>query len=289
MRRGIWNDAKVSILKRLFGRSEQPAPEQYTVSVEATLHMSELVSISGTTTVAKHDVAAVMDELDPSSTGHAETVGSLHREAQRGTSEGPVAVVFRGRRIGYLPAYAGRAVPLADGESSPVNVQLFGAGHRVEAWAWLGQGSPQWQWSESNRPPMSSEAKRDAQHQWRQELVREALRDGGERADDFRAGMVDGVHYLETVEPIQQLKREGRLEEALRLCYRAIEGTENEARRDGTSPAPFYTEQAAIVHRKLGQRDEEIAVLRRYQAACPPERRENRIQVRLDKLIGAGG
>lgn len=66
----------------------------------------------------------------------------------------------------------------------------------------------------------------------------------------------------------------------------AIEGAERAARREKTSPPPFYAEQAAIVHRKLGQRDEEIAVLRRYVAACPPQHRETSLKARLEKLLG---
>lgn len=280
----------MGFFSRLFGKPEPQEQEQVEVTIAATLQMSDLVAISGTTTVARDDAAAVMKELDPLSGGHAETNGLLLREPRGATSEGPVAVLVRGRRVGYLPAYASSSLSLAEGEGRRVEVQLFsaqqGQSRRVEAWAWLGAESPRWQWSRTNRPPLSPETKRDAKHQWRLDLVRDALTEGGERAADFRSGMVDGVHYLETVEPIKQLKREGRLEEALRLCYVAIEGAENEARRDRTSPAPFYTEQAAIVHRKLGQNEEEISVLKRYQAACPPDRRQNRIQARLDKLIG---
>jgi hypothetical protein len=85
------------------------------------------------------------------------------------------------------------------------------------------------------------------------------------------------------VEPIKQLKRDGRLDDALVLCYAAIQGAE--APREGRDPAPWYTEQAAIIRRKLRQRDEEIAVLRRWVAVCPAERREgSRIKDRLDKL-----
>lgn len=95
--------------------------------------------------------------------------------------------------------------------------------------------------------------------------------------------MVDGVHYLELIEPIKQLKREGRLEEALVLCYKAIEGAEGDAGRG--MPAPAYTEQAAIIHRKLGQKDQEVAVLKRWLARCPKGRREgSSIAERLAKL-----
>lgn len=117
-------------------------------------------------------------------------------------------------------------------------------------------------------------------------MVREALEgDDPRRAEQFERGLVGGVHYLETIEPIKQLKRDGKLEEALELCYAAVEGAESA--RDGREPAPWYTEQAAIIHRKRGERAEEVAVLRRWLKACPPERRAgSKLQGRLDKLEG---
>jgi hypothetical protein len=117
-------------------------------------------------------------------------------------------------------------------------------------------------------------------------MVREALKgDDPRRAEQFERELVGGVHYLETIEPIKQLKRDGKLDVALALCYAAIEGAEGA--RDGREPAPWYTEQAAIIHRKRGERDEEIAVLRRWLAACPPDRRMgSKIQERVDKLEG---
>lgn len=156
-------------------------------------------------------------------------------------------------------------------------------GLRAEAWAWLPDTQPIWQWSEANRPPLSSGAKVAAHQHGIDRMVADALAGGGSRAQSFQDGMVNGVHYLQLVEPIKQLKREGRLEDALVLCYAAIDGAE--AARDGREPAPWYTEQAAIVHRKLGQHDEEVAVLRRWLSACPPDRREgSRVKERLDKL-----
>lgn len=71
--------------------------------------------------------------------------------------------------------------------------------------------------------------------------------------------------------PIKELKRQGRLEEALALCYGAIEAAE----------------QAAIIHRKRGEREQEIAVLQRWLRVCPLERRSgSRIEQRLTKLQG---
>lgn len=175
---------------------------------------------------------------------------------------------------------------ISDARAAQVQIftELLPEGLRAEAWAWLGTGNSQWQWSEANRPPLSSGAKAAAHQDGIDRMVADALANGGARADSFKQGMVNGVHYLQLVEPIKHLKREGRLDEALTLCYAAIQGAE--ANREGREPAPWYTEQAAIIHRKLGQRDQEIAVLQRWVVCCPPERREgSRIRERLDKLM----
>lgn len=73
------------------------------------------------------------------------------------------------------------------------------------------------------------------------------------------------------MEPVKQLKHERRLKAALGLCYKAIESAERDAQ--GGMPSPRYTEQAAIVHRKLGQRDKEAAFLKRWLARCPEAHR----------------
>jgi hypothetical protein len=156
-------------------------------------------------------------------------------------------------------------------------------GARARAWVWLDEGSPQWLYSPDSPPPLTTAEKRLTDHEGRSEMVTEALSGGGERAADFRSGMVKGVDYLELIEPIKQLKREGRLREALELCYAAIEGAEKEAK--GREPAPWYTEQAAIIHRKLKERDEEIAVLERWIKRAPAAlKRDSTIAERLAKL-----
>ena len=122
-----------------------------------------------------------------------------------------------------------------------------------------------------------------AAHKTSSNMVRKAVDQGGVRSEQFKTGMVEGVHYLELVEPIKQLKREGALEDALTLCYAAIEGEENG--REGRPPAPWYTEQAAIIHRKLGQKEQEIAVLERWLQFVPAESRSSMgIGERLAKI-----
>lgn len=107
----------------------------------------------------------------------------------------------------------------------------------AKAYDWLGPGEPEWVHTRENPPALTSRERINDSHVQKTMLVREALQEGGERAQQFRRGMVDGVHYLELVEPIKQLKREGRLKEALVLCYKAIEAAERD--RDGREPAPW--------------------------------------------------
>jgi hypothetical protein len=292
----------LGFLKRLFAsqsnsvepRGEQPKEkreaEGQRSSIRATVSMGhdvDLTQLTGTTTFAKDAITELGRRRGIVSSGHLQTEGSIQREPENAADPHAVVVLVDGERIGYLSGYVARAQGLTDMGSRSIQVQIFyellPKGMRAEAWAWLGKGPAQWEWSSANRPPMSSKAKAAAQHGATSGMVNDALSGGGSRAEYFKVGMVNGVHYLELIEPIKQLKREGRLEEALTLCTAAIEGAENG--REGREPAPWYTEQAAIIHRKLGQRDEEVAVLTRWLRLCPPERREGSgIKARLDKL-----
>lgn len=297
----ICKDDAVSILKRLFSkgtpstkdivpRTESPRVE-VAMAVEYSTAMPDLVQLAGTMTGARESIARLVERHDPEDSGYLEMDGTIQREPDNPVDPDAVIVLVEGERVGYLPGYVAKVVDLSTSGARPVRVQIFtqllAKGLRVEAWAWLGAGSPVWQWSESKRPPLSPTAKNVAQHRSTDQMVKEALAGGGIRAAEFTAGMVDELHYLQAVEPIKQLKRDGHLEEALALCYKAIQGAENSARRQKTSPPPFYTEQAAIILRKLKQRDEEIAVLQRYVDACPPQCKDSGIKTRLDKLVSS--
>ena len=89
---------------------------------------------------------------------------------------------------------------------------------------------------------------------------------------------------FEWCEAVKEHKRNGRYDEALDILDRCIRV--EEAHSGGV--APWYYEQTAIIHRKSGDRDAEIAVLRRFAAqphaagASPPKLLE-----RLAKLEAA--
>ncbi|WP_146238916.1 hypothetical protein [Arthrobacter livingstonensis] len=251
-----------------------------------SINFSPCLEVAGTTTFAKEAVAALAERKRLRKRGYFEGVAQLQREPKNLANSEAVAVFVDGERVGYLPSYATTDVTVVVGASEPVKYQLHILREQkllAKAYVWLGDGEPKWPYTEQNPPPLTSRERINSAQTHVSEMVREALDGGGARAAQFKRGMVDGVHYLELVEPIKELKREGRLEEALILCYKAIQGAEGDA--GGGMPAPWYTEQAAIVHRKLSQRNAEIAVLRRWLARCPAENRAGtRIAERLVKL-----
>lgn len=77
-------------------------------------------------------------------------------------------------------------------------------------------------------------------------------------------GLVRGRHYTEWVEPVKQLKREGRLAEAEELLLECIDAVEAQARAEGGPVAPWYYEQLGIVYRKLGDKAASEAIARRH-------------------------
>ncbi|QWC86415.1 hypothetical protein KLP28_06965 [Nocardioidaceae bacterium] len=82
------------------------------------------------------------------------------------------------------------------------------------------------------------------------------------------AGYHRGRHFTEWVEEVKTLRRSGRNEDALLLLTHLMDATEAEAAHQGKQwgVAPSYYEQAAIIYRKNGDLDAEVAVLERFAA-----------------------
>lgn len=77
-----------------------------------------------------------------------------------------------------------------------------------------------------------------------------------------KRAMVRGKNYIYWVPEIEQLKRDGRLEEALDLTLECCRAAERD--RGGREPAPAYTRHAAIICRKLGYLVDEKQELERW-------------------------
>lgn len=111
-------------------------------------------------------------------------------------------------------------------------------------------------------------------------------RDDEDEEDREGPGYVDGRHFTEHVENVKRLKAAGDYDAALSLLDRLIAANELEAAVDQLGVAPWYYEQTAIIYRKLGQKDKEIAVLERFEAqphapgASPPKLAERLAKLR---------
>lgn len=77
-------------------------------------------------------------------------------------------------------------------------------------------------------------------------------------------GYVDGRHYTTYVNDVENLKREGRIEEAEILLYKLVEATEAGCKVDGLGVAPWYYEQLAILYRQQKDYTQEVAILERF-------------------------
>ena len=214
-------------------KSSAPERSKRQIRIEVSTSLGgeqDLVKLSGTTTFARDAITRLAQRHSIDKGGYLEVQGSLQREPENPADPMAVAVHVEGEKVGYLPGYVARDLRLSSSGARSVRVQIFTEllpkGLRAEAWAWLGAGAPRWQWTSEKRPPLSSAAKAAAHQADVNSLIADALAGGGQRANQFEVGMVNGVHYLQLVEPIKQLKREDRLDEALTLCLAAIEGAE---------------------------------------------------------------
>jgi hypothetical protein len=94
-----------------------------------------------------------------------------------------------------------------------------------------------------------------------------------------------GEGYVDEVQRVRELKRQGRLEEAEVLLLETIEATEAESRRMGFGVAPWYYWQLAIVYRKQKRLDDELALLERYDRQIKaPGSRPAKLRERLEKV-----
>lgn len=252
----------------------RPARPRPTLTFTGGISADGPVALTGTTTFGRDAINSLLARRAATPPVMLDLDAVLQREPTNQVDPNAVIVVVEGERIGYLPSYLAKSLDLPVGAGVPVPVRLFAATQdgrtRAKAWAWLQTGLPAWPFDADNPPAITRDQERAAEHTGRRATVAEALAGGGTRAEQFQAGMVNGVHYLELVEPIKQLKRDGRLDEALELCMAAVTAAEG-GRFE--VPAPWYTEQAAIVLRKLGRIDDEIAVLERYLQHVPAKDR----------------
>ena len=91
-----------------------------------------------------------------------------------------------------------------------------------------------------------------------------------------------GRHYVDWVEPVKELKRQGELAEAERVLLACVDAVEREFAVTGFGVAPWYYEQLAVIYRKQERYADEVAILDRY-VQHPSARKE----ALADRLVKA--
>ncbi len=99
------------------------------------------------------------------------------------------------------------------------------------------------------------------------------------------AALVDGKDFNAWADTVQTLKRGGKNKAAIGLLERMLDAQHAACSITGDLPAAWVTEQAAIVYRKLGDNQAEIAVLQRYLARFSAGRGPDKIRTRLRRIL----
>jgi hypothetical protein len=99
-----------------------------------------------------------------------------------------------------------------------------------------------------------------------------------------RPGEYQGRHFTTYIDEIQSLKKSRQSDQLETLLRGLIATTEAEAYALQTLAAPAYFEELAILYRKLGRDDAELAILERYQRLPANLRHSQRLAQRLIKV-----
>jgi len=78
--------------------------------------------------------------------------------------------------------------------------------------------------------------------------------------------LVDGKHYCDYIDEVNNLKRLKKHTEAILLLRKLVEAVERESIVCGVHVAPWYYEQLAIIFRKENRIKEEIEIIERYKS-----------------------
>lgn len=280
----------------LFKRKNKPtqaAPvPTVTVNTSITYDVSGEVLVAGTTTFSRDAVDRLIARHGRDDRGIIEIAATITPEPDNPVDSKVIAVIVEGEKVGALPSAYSHNMEMEKGTAQEVTYQLnyLRSGEnktKAKAFIWLGPTPPMWTYNIHHPAPLLTSEQAAENHARHVEIAARNLGPDTPIGRALRSGNMGGFTPLELIEPIKQLKREKRWDDALKLLYAAIEGEERGYQHRGGIPAPWFTEHAAICHRKLKQHDEEVAVLKRYLDHLPPEYREdNKIRERLDKIEG---
>ncbi|TNC19777.1 hypothetical protein FHE66_02730 [Georgenia sp. 311] len=184
-----------------------------------------------------------------------------------------VAIIVDDLHVGYLAREYAQALSRPTRESIAEGIQPA-----VPARIWAVPDGGTWRARVTLEFTGASGEDRDFAREEAENRERIALQD---RARDV--SMVRSKPFTWWRGDVNNLKRAEKYEQALKLLHECIEAAEKEAGVMGGPPQQWPTEQAAIVYRKVKDASGEVAVIRRYEEACPPGEFPDKIAERLHK------
>ena len=215
---------------------------------------------------------AVANEIPEERGYRVEVTAALFREPDNPYDEDAICVRVNGERVGYFPAeyapdYGDVFDELAERVHAGACAAVIAGGFRLDSGGRAALGI----WLDLAEP---------------EHVFEGPARDTGLSAGrNGEAGYYERRHYTEYVEQVKQLKRDSRLDEAVKLLTSLVSATEAEALSAGTGVAPWYYEQLAIVHRKRKDDEAEVAILQRYAGQTrAPGSGAQRLVERLEKV-----
>jgi hypothetical protein len=216
-----------------------------------------------------------------------ETSAMLHEFRPPGKRYSLVAVYVGGRLIGYVssglyldPVLAVLHSPAVANKTAVVRCRIYA--QDTPKWSARATLGPYESVVESLEDTQSAAEGRAAQAVMA-ELRLQRLAAGGQEAFAQSQRLVQGMDFVEWVEPIKQMRRDGDDDSALQVLMECIEAAERDALAHGWQPPTWYTQQAGIILRKQGDHAGEVALLERYLAACPDGTPQPDIAERLIK------
>lgn len=99
-----------------------------------------------------------------------------------------------------------------------------------------------------------------------------------------RPGEYLGRHFTTYIDEIKSLKQSKQYEALETLLLGLIAATEAEAHAMQTLVAPHYYEELAILYRKLGRDQDELAILERYRRLPANLRHSQKLADRLTRV-----
>jgi lipopolysaccharide biosynthesis regulator YciM len=77
-------------------------------------------------------------------------------------------------------------------------------------------------------------------------------------------GYYNGRHYSTYVSEIENLKKQGFIDQAEHLLLELVNATEAEAKANNSGVAPWYYEELAKIYRRRKDYQKEVAILERF-------------------------